>query len=89
MNTIILKFSLNQDNWNHISMKMKLVLPTGFSNILLKAGKHTDTLPSADYTFYPLKGDSGNMGVIAVKHQICIHTRGRTILGSISFSNQQ
>jgi two-component system, OmpR family, sensor histidine kinase KdpD len=34
----------------------------------VKAGKHTDTLPSVDYTFYPLKGDSGNMGVIAVKH---------------------
>jgi len=33
-----------------------------------KAGKHTDTLPSTDYTFYPLKGNAGNMGVIAVKH---------------------
>lgn len=33
-----------------------------------KAGKYTDTLPSVDYTFYPLKGNSGNMGVIAVKH---------------------
>lgn len=31
-----------------------------------KAGKHTDTLPSVDFTFYPLKGDSGNMGVVAV-----------------------
>ncbi len=33
-----------------------------------KAGKHTDTLPSTDYTFYPLTGNSDNMGVIAVKH---------------------
>jgi len=33
-----------------------------------KAGKHTDTLPSTDYTFYPLTGKSENMGVIAVKH---------------------
>jgi len=34
----------------------------------VKAGKHTDTLPSGDLTFYPLQGNSGNMGVIAVKH---------------------
>lgn len=34
----------------------------------VKAGKHTDTLPSTDYTFYPLTGSNDNMGVIAVKH---------------------
>ncbi len=33
-----------------------------------KAGKHTDTLPSSDYTFYPLTGNNDNMGVIAVEH---------------------
>jgi two-component system, OmpR family, sensor histidine kinase KdpD len=33
-----------------------------------KAGKHTDTLPSTNYTFYPLAGYSNNMGVIAVFH---------------------
>ncbi len=33
-----------------------------------KAGKHTDTLPSTDYTFYPLTGSNDNMGVIAVEH---------------------
>lgn len=33
-----------------------------------KAGKHTDTLPSTDFTFYPLIGNNENMGVIAVKH---------------------
>ena len=33
-----------------------------------KAGKYTDTLPSTDYTFYPLTGNIDNMGVIAVKH---------------------
>jgi len=33
-----------------------------------KAGRHTDTLPSTDYTFYPLAGNVNNMGVIAVKH---------------------
>ncbi|MBV5312651.1 MAG: sensor histidine kinase KdpD [Prolixibacteraceae bacterium] len=33
-----------------------------------KAGKYSDTLPAGNYTFYPLKGNSDNMGVIAVKH---------------------
>ncbi|MEI8204107.1 MAG: sensor histidine kinase KdpD [Bacteroidota bacterium] len=33
-----------------------------------KAGKHTDTLPSTEYTFYPLAGKNNNIGVISVKH---------------------
>jgi len=33
-----------------------------------KAGKHTETLPSTDYTFYPLIGNKDSMGVIVVKH---------------------
>jgi two-component system, OmpR family, sensor histidine kinase KdpD len=32
-----------------------------------KAGKYTDTLPSSEYTIYPLKGNSINPGVILVK----------------------
>jgi len=40
-----------------------------------KAGKHTDTLPSSRYTFYPLKGKNENMGVIAVSH-LNIFTQG-------------
>jgi len=32
-----------------------------------KAGKHTDTLPSGSYTFYPLKGNQMNLGVIAIQ----------------------
>jgi two-component system sensor histidine kinase KdpD len=32
------------------------------------AGKYTDTLPSTDYTFYPLTGSNDNMGVIVVRH---------------------
>ncbi|MBN1790256.1 MAG: sensor histidine kinase KdpD [Bacteroidales bacterium] len=43
----------------------------------IKAGKHTDTLPSTDYTFYPLAGNSSNMGVIAVVHLI-VFTQGET-----------
>jgi two-component system, OmpR family, sensor histidine kinase KdpD len=31
----------------------------------LKAGKYTDTLPTSRYTFYPLKGNQMNLGVIA------------------------
>jgi two-component system sensor histidine kinase KdpD len=33
-----------------------------------KAGKHTNTLPSTEYTFYPLTGHKENMGVIAIRH---------------------
>jgi two-component system, OmpR family, sensor histidine kinase KdpD len=34
-----------------------------------KAGRFTDTLPSGTFTYYPLTGDSGNMGVLAVRHE--------------------
>ena len=40
-----------------------------------KAGKHTDTLPSGDYTFYPLKGNQMNLGVIAIQ-QANVFTQG-------------
>jgi two-component system, OmpR family, sensor histidine kinase KdpD len=40
-----------------------------------KAGKHTDTLPSAKYTFYPLKGNQMNLGVIAIQQDI-VFTQG-------------
>jgi two-component system, OmpR family, sensor histidine kinase KdpD len=40
-----------------------------------KAGKHTDTLPSTEFTFYPLVGYSHNMGIIAVRH-ISVFTQG-------------
>lgn len=42
----------------------------------LKAGKYTDTLPSGKYTFYPLTGNSGNMGVVAVEH-VTLFTQGQ------------
>ncbi len=41
----------------------------------LKAGKHTDTLPSSNYTFYPLKGNQMNLGVIAINRDI-LFTQG-------------
>ncbi|MCE1200026.1 MAG: sensor histidine kinase KdpD [Marinilabiliales bacterium] len=34
----------------------------------IAAGKYTDTLPSGSRTFYPLTGNSGTIGVIAVEH---------------------
>jgi two-component system sensor histidine kinase KdpD len=40
-----------------------------------KAGKHTDTLPSCSYTFYPLKGSQMNLGVIAIQ-QAKVFTQG-------------
>lgn len=43
-----------------------------------KAGRHTDTLPSGEYTYYPLRGNSGNMGVIAVK-QLYVFTHGEEL----------
>jgi len=42
-----------------------------------RAGKHTDTLPSGRFTFYPLYGNSGNMGVIAVEH-LAVFTQGES-----------
>lgn len=33
------------------------------------AGKYTDTLPSGKYTFYPLKGNTENLGVVALEHK--------------------
>ncbi len=38
-----------------------------------KAGKYTDTLPSNNFTFYPLPGSSIKPGVMAVKHSGPLH----------------
>jgi two-component system sensor histidine kinase KdpD len=71
---IILKNDLNQlDNHLYHDTKIKfseneLSIAAWVFKHSVKAGKHTDTLPSTDYTFYPLTGNSGNMGVIAVEH---------------------
>ena len=72
---IILKNELNQ-----LENLVRQDTPTGLSENEFsmaswvfrhsaKAGKYTDTLPSTDYTFYPLTGISANIGVIAVKHE--------------------
>jgi two-component system sensor histidine kinase KdpD len=41
----------------------------------LKAGRHTDTLPSGDFTFYPLKGNQMNLGVLAIQKET-VFTQG-------------
>ncbi len=71
---IILKNDLNQIE-NYVRHDTNIKLSENDMSIAAwvfrhsaKAGKHTDTLPSTDYTFYPLTGNNDNMGVIAVKH---------------------
>jgi two-component system, OmpR family, sensor histidine kinase KdpD len=51
----------------------------------VKAGKYTDTLPSANFTFYPLKGNQMNLGVIAVD-QIIVFTQGEEQFWDASIS---
>jgi two-component system sensor histidine kinase KdpD len=78
---IILKTDLNQlDNQVRHDTKIKLSenelsIAAWVFRHSSKAGKYTDTLPSTDYTFYPLTGNNENMGVIAVKHNI-VFTQG-------------
>ena len=71
---VILKNDLNQFN-GQIHNNTKISFTENESSIAAwvfkhssKAGKYTDTLPSTDFTFYPLTGNNDNMGVIAVKH---------------------
>jgi len=78
---IMLKNDLNQlDNQVQNETKIKLT-ETEFSIAAwafkhsAKAGKYTETLPSGDFTFYPLTGNVENMGVLAVEHTI-IFTQG-------------
>ncbi len=80
--SIILKNDLNQLD-NRLSPDTKIKLSENELSIAnwvfrhsAKAGKYTDTLPSTEYTFYPLIGNNhNNIGVIAVKHNI-IFTQG-------------
>jgi len=78
---IFLKSDLNQfdnkvQNENKLSFsENELSIAEWVFRHSSKAGKHTDTLPSTENTFYPLKGNIDNMGVIAVKH-INVFTQG-------------
>jgi len=44
----------------------------------IKAGKNTDTLPSSDYTFFPMMGNNSTIGVIAFK-QSGVFTHGEEL----------
>ncbi len=70
---IILKTDLNQlDNLVQEGTNIQLsendfsVANWVFKNSAV-AGKYTDTLPSGNFTFFPLTGNSGNIGVIVVE----------------------
>jgi two-component system, OmpR family, sensor histidine kinase KdpD len=75
---IILKNELNQlDIINQEDAKMvltenELSIAAWVFKHSSKAGKHTDTLPSTSFTFYPLTGSNDNIGVIAVEHSIVL-----------------
>jgi two-component system sensor histidine kinase KdpD len=78
---IILKNEMNQFE-GHVQHETNINLTENDLSIALwvfknsaKAGRHTDTLPSSDFTFYPLAGNSENMGVIAIK-QAMVFTQG-------------
>jgi two-component system, OmpR family, sensor histidine kinase KdpD len=71
---IFLKNDMTQFD-NRIQNDTKIVLSENELSIAawvfrnsVKAGKFTDTLPSTEFTFYPLTGNVDNMGVIAVRH---------------------
>jgi two-component system sensor histidine kinase KdpD len=71
---IFLKNDLNQLD-QQVRNETKIILSENEISIAIwvfrhstNAGKYTDTLPSTDYTFYPLTGSNENMGVIVVKH---------------------
>jgi len=71
---ILLKNELNQlDEQDLKETKIKLteneisIAAWAFKHSA-KAGKYTDTLPSGRFTFYPLTGNTENMGVLVVEH---------------------
>lgn len=78
---IFLKNDLNQldytnpENSNFNLSKNDMSVAAWTFQHSAKAGKHTDTLPSSNFTFYPLKGNQMNLGVIAIKQEI-VFTQG-------------
>ncbi|MRR24280.1 DUF4118 domain-containing protein, partial [bacterium] len=56
----------NSDSDRILSGNEKSIAEWVFRNSV-KAGKYTDTLPSGDYTFFPLTGNNSTIGVIGIK----------------------
>lgn len=61
-----LEFVVPHDNNFQLSENEMSIVKWVFKNSA-KAGKFTNTLPASEYTFFPLMGNTGNMGVVAVK----------------------
>jgi two-component system, OmpR family, sensor histidine kinase KdpD len=69
-----LDIEANQDNKIKLSENESSIANWVFKHSA-KAGKYTDTLPSSDFTFYPLTGSNDNIGVIAIE-QPAVFTQG-------------
>jgi two-component system, OmpR family, sensor histidine kinase KdpD len=65
----------SKKNGNFVISKNDMSVASWAFQHSAKAGKFTDTLPSSNYTFYPLKGNQINLGVIAIKQEI-VFTQG-------------
>jgi two-component system, OmpR family, sensor histidine kinase KdpD len=65
----------SQNDANIILSKNDMSIAAWTFQHATKAGKHTDTLPSGNYTYYPLKGNQMNLGVIAIQQEI-VFTQG-------------
>jgi two-component system sensor histidine kinase KdpD len=82
LNSRILLISENNDleytsrkNGNFTISKNDMSVASWTFQHSTKAGKHTDTLPSSNYTFYPLKGNQMNLGVVAIQQEV-VFTQG-------------
>jgi two-component system sensor histidine kinase KdpD len=78
---IVVKNDLNQleikpvENSSVILNESEMSIVNWVEKNSLKAGKFTNTLPSNEYTFYPLIGSNNALGVIVVK-QTTVFTHG-------------
>lgn len=63
-----LEYSDSENSTFHLSINDLSVAEWAFQHSA-RAGKHTDTLPSSNYSFYPLKGNQMNLGVIAIQQE--------------------
>lgn len=70
---IVVKNDLNQlevkkvENANIELTNTEMSIVDWVEKNAIKAGKYTNTLPSNEYTFYPLRGNNSTFGVIVVK----------------------
>lgn len=65
-NTGTIEFKSDSDTGTIFTGNEKSIADWVFRNSL-KAGRYTDTLPSGEYTFFPLTGNNSTIGVIGIK----------------------